>query len=138
MVAQDSEYQRLVAALELAIQAADSPEVQALEARLQQEPDNGLLKRDLAIPGTVKPGVKKRRWNLLLGLLSRIWVSVKRGKSIWIFWQPCPGEYSVCQSLPPSVVYPAVLSPLPHQEATLECPSPVRGRSLSDYSPAMH
>ena len=70
MVAQDSEYQRLVAALELATQAADSPEIQALEARLQQEPDNGLLKQELAIQYS-QAGRKEDALELLLGLLKQ-------------------------------------------------------------------
>ena len=48
MVDQDSAYQAVMAKLELASQAADSPEVQALEAQLAQEPDNVSLKQKLA------------------------------------------------------------------------------------------
>ena len=70
MVAQDSEYQRLVAALELATQAADSPEIQALEARLQLEPDNGLIKQELAIQYS-QAGRKEEALELLLGLLKQ-------------------------------------------------------------------
>lgn len=70
MVGQDSEYQRLVAALELATQAADSPEIQALESRLQQEPDSGLLKQELAIQYS-QAGRKEEALALLLGLLQQ-------------------------------------------------------------------
>jgi len=49
MADQDSDYQRLVAALELAEQAAQSPEIQALEQRLTQEPENRRLKEELAV-----------------------------------------------------------------------------------------
>ncbi|WP_409422422.1 tetratricopeptide repeat protein [Pseudaeromonas sp. ZJS20] len=49
MVDQDSDYQRLVSALELAEQAAESPEIQALEQRLTLEPDNRTLKEELAV-----------------------------------------------------------------------------------------
>lgn len=49
MVDQDSDYQRLVSALELAEQAAESPEIQALEQRLAQEPENRTLKEELAV-----------------------------------------------------------------------------------------
>ena len=48
MVDQDSEYQSLMAKLELASQAADSPEIQALEQQLASEPDNIDLQRKLA------------------------------------------------------------------------------------------
>lgn len=48
MVDQDSYYQALVAKLELASQAADSPEIQALEAQLEQQPENITLNHQLA------------------------------------------------------------------------------------------
>lgn len=48
MVDQDSEYQAVMAKLELASQAADSPEIQALEAGLIKTPDNIALQQNLA------------------------------------------------------------------------------------------
>lgn len=48
MVDQDSYYQALIAKLELANQAADSPEIKALEAQLEQTPDNITLNHQLA------------------------------------------------------------------------------------------
>ncbi len=48
MIDQDSEYQSLMAKLELALQAADSPEIQALEQQLINEPDNIELQQKLA------------------------------------------------------------------------------------------
>ena len=48
MVDQDSYYQALIAKLELANQAADSPEIQALETQLQQQPENITLSHQLA------------------------------------------------------------------------------------------
>jgi len=48
MVDQDSAYKAIMAKLELANQAADSPEIKALEAQLQNEPDNDDLKHKLA------------------------------------------------------------------------------------------
>lgn len=48
MVDQGSEYQSLMAKLELASQAADSPEIKALEAKLQQNPENVELQQQLA------------------------------------------------------------------------------------------
>ncbi len=48
MVDQDSTYAALVAKLELANEAADSPEIKALEQSLEQQPDNIELKRKLA------------------------------------------------------------------------------------------
>lgn len=48
MVDQDGDYAALVAKLELASQAADSPEIQALEQALDAEPDNRELKQKLA------------------------------------------------------------------------------------------
>lgn len=70
MVDQDSEYARLVAALELAEQAADSPEIQALESKLSQDPDNGLLKQELAIQYS-QAGRKDEALELLLSILRR-------------------------------------------------------------------
>jgi len=48
MIDQDSEYQSLKAKLELAMQAADSPEIQALEQELKNSPDNIELQHKLA------------------------------------------------------------------------------------------
>lgn len=48
MVDQGSEYQAIMAKLELASEAADSPEIQALEAQLQQSPDDVELQQKLA------------------------------------------------------------------------------------------
>lgn len=48
MVDQDSSYQSLMARLELATQAADSPEIQALEQQLESDPDNIELQQKLA------------------------------------------------------------------------------------------
>jgi putative thioredoxin len=48
MVDQDSYYHALVAKLELASQAADSPEIKALEIQLKQEPENITLSHQLA------------------------------------------------------------------------------------------
>lgn len=49
MVDQDSAYQAVMAKLELANQAAESPEIKALEAKLEAEPDNDDLKHQLAV-----------------------------------------------------------------------------------------
>lgn len=48
MIDQDSNFKSLMAKLELASQAADSPEIQALEQELQSNPDNVDLKQKLA------------------------------------------------------------------------------------------
>jgi len=48
MVDQDSEYQAVMAKLELASQAADSPEIQALETQLKNDEDNLELQHQLA------------------------------------------------------------------------------------------
>lgn len=48
MVDQDSEYSAMLAKLELAQQAADSPEIKALEAQLVKEPTNVELQQQLA------------------------------------------------------------------------------------------
>jgi len=48
MVDQDSYYQALIAKLELANQAADSPEIQALEAQLRATPEDITLSHQLA------------------------------------------------------------------------------------------
>jgi putative thioredoxin len=46
---QDSLYQQVVAVIELAEQAADSPEIRALEAKLAATPEDLLLKQQLAV-----------------------------------------------------------------------------------------
>lgn len=46
---QDADYQQLVALLDLKLNAAKAPEVQALEQQLQQDPDNQKLKYQLAL-----------------------------------------------------------------------------------------
>jgi putative thioredoxin len=48
MIDQDSNFKSLMAKLELASQAADSPEIQALEQELQSNPENVELKQKLA------------------------------------------------------------------------------------------
>jgi putative thioredoxin len=48
MVDQDSEYHALMAKLELASQAANSPEIQALESELEKSPENIELQQNLA------------------------------------------------------------------------------------------
>ena len=48
MIDQNSDYKSLMAKLELANQAADSPEIQALEQQLQNDPDNIELQQKLA------------------------------------------------------------------------------------------
>ena len=48
MIDQDSEYQALIAKVELASHAANSPEIQALEASLAEDSDNRELQRQLA------------------------------------------------------------------------------------------
>lgn len=46
---QDNRYQVLQGKIELALQAAESPEIKALQAQLEAEPDNHQLKIDLAV-----------------------------------------------------------------------------------------
>lgn len=48
MIDQDSHYQSVMAKLELANQAADSPEIKALEQQLESEPDNIDVQHQLA------------------------------------------------------------------------------------------
>jgi putative thioredoxin len=48
MVDQDSEYQAVMAKLELASQAADSPEIKALETEIEKNPNNVELQQQLA------------------------------------------------------------------------------------------
>ena len=49
MVDQDSRYQTLLGKVELAEQAAESPEIQQLTARMEEEPDNLQVKVELAV-----------------------------------------------------------------------------------------
>jgi len=49
MVDQDSAYQAVMAKLELANQAAESPEIKALETQLKEEPENDDVKHQLAV-----------------------------------------------------------------------------------------
>jgi len=49
MADQGSYYQQILASIEMAEQAADSPEIQALEEQLKGEPDNQELKEKLAL-----------------------------------------------------------------------------------------
>lgn len=49
LVDQDSAYQAVMAKLELATQAAESPEIKALEVQLKSEPDNDEIKHKLAV-----------------------------------------------------------------------------------------
>lgn len=49
LVDQDHNYQRLLGSIELAEQAADTPEIQALQAELVNDPDNFELKVKLAV-----------------------------------------------------------------------------------------
>ncbi len=68
MVDQDGDYQRLLAALQLAEQAADSPEIKALEAKLTLAPEDGVLKQELAIQYS-QAGRKQEALELLLTIL---------------------------------------------------------------------
>ena len=49
MIDQDSDFQALLSALELAQNAADSPQIQALQGQLAAEPDNHDIKVQLAV-----------------------------------------------------------------------------------------
>ncbi|NMP15060.1 tetratricopeptide repeat protein [Thalassotalea sp. Y01] len=49
MVDQDSYYQSLLSKLELAEKAGNSPEIQALEKKMLEQPDNVEIKRELAV-----------------------------------------------------------------------------------------
>lgn len=49
MADQNAQYQHVLAKIELAEKAADSPEIRALQEQLQQEPDSLLLKKQLAL-----------------------------------------------------------------------------------------
>lgn len=49
MADQNAQYEHVLAKIELAEKAADSPEIRALQEQLQQEPDSLLLKKQLAL-----------------------------------------------------------------------------------------
>ena len=49
MVEHDSDYQRIMSKIELAEDSADSPEIKALQAQVEEEPDNSELKIKLAL-----------------------------------------------------------------------------------------
>jgi len=69
-VYQDSAYQQVKSALDLAQQASDSPEIRALEAQLTLEPENTQLKQDLAIQYS-QAGRKQEALEMLFAILSR-------------------------------------------------------------------
>jgi Thioredoxin domain-containing protein len=68
MVDQDSEYQSLLSALDLAQQAAESPEIKALEQRLASNPHDNNIKEDLAIQYS-QAGRKEEALDLLFEIL---------------------------------------------------------------------
>ncbi|MGB6187322.1 MAG: tetratricopeptide repeat protein [Aeromonas molluscorum] len=70
MVAQDDHYQTLCSRLALAQQAADSPELRALEARYQQMPDDFALAQELAVLYS-QAGRQEEALTLLLTILQR-------------------------------------------------------------------
>lgn len=70
MVDQDAEYQRLVSSLELAEQAAESPELKALEQQWQQSPDDISIAEALAVQYS-QAGRKQEALELLFPLLKR-------------------------------------------------------------------
>lgn len=70
MVDQDSTYHQLRSELDLAVQASDSPELKALETQLAQDPDNILLRQELAVQYS-QAGRKQEALELLYVLLSR-------------------------------------------------------------------
>jgi putative thioredoxin len=70
MAAQDDHYQTLSSRLALALQAADSPELRALEARYEQEPDNFALTQELAVQYS-QGGRQEEALALLFTILKR-------------------------------------------------------------------
>ena len=70
MAAQDDHYQTLGSRLALALQAADSPELRALEARYEQEPDNFALTQELAVQYS-QAGRQEEALALLFTILKR-------------------------------------------------------------------
>lgn len=82
MVDQDGQYQMLNSALELAKQAADSPELKALEQRLFENPTDKSLKEELAIQYN-QAGRKEDALDLLLSIL-KIDISSGNAKKIYL------------------------------------------------------
>lgn len=70
MIAQDDHYQTLSSRLALALQAADSPELRALEARYEQDPDNFTLTQELAVQYN-QAGRQEEALALLFTILKR-------------------------------------------------------------------
>lgn len=70
MIAQDDHYQTLSSRLALALQAADSPELRALEARHEQDPDNFTLTQELAVQYN-QAGRQEEALTLLFTILKR-------------------------------------------------------------------
>ncbi|TLU66849.1 tetratricopeptide repeat protein [Thalassotalea litorea] len=70
MVDQDSYYQSLIAKLELAREASQSPEIQALEQKLQADPDNVELQRQLAAQYS-QNNRQEEALEMLFGLLKK-------------------------------------------------------------------
>ena len=70
MASQDDHYQTLSSRLALALQAADSPELRALEARYEQEPDNFALTQELAVQYS-QAGRQEEALALLFTILKR-------------------------------------------------------------------
>ncbi len=70
MVDQDSVFHQLRSELDLALQASESPEIKALEAQLAQDPDNILLRQELAVQYS-QAGRKQEALELLYTMLSR-------------------------------------------------------------------
>lgn len=69
-VYQDSAYQQVKSALDLAQQAADSPEIRSLETQLAADPTNKQLQQDLAIQYS-QAGRKQEALDLLFAILSK-------------------------------------------------------------------
>ena len=70
MVDQDSQYQMLISTLELSQQAAESPELKALEQKISANPDDNNLKEELAIQYN-QAGRKEDALELLLTILKK-------------------------------------------------------------------
>lgn len=69
-VYQDSAYQQVKSALDLAQQASDSPEIRALESLLAAEPENKQLQQELAIQYS-QAGRKQEALEMLFAILSK-------------------------------------------------------------------
>ncbi len=67
---QHSFFHSLIAELELAKQAAQSPELKALEEKFAQDPDNQSLKQELAVLYS-QNGLKEQALDLLLSILKK-------------------------------------------------------------------